>query len=212
MVAIARKSGEVTVEERAGFRAAAAERRVDRSRDRRVPSVGANRQRRGRTETKAGPALDALDAVHPAVVGQHARHPRRDADLGACDAGGFDQQRIEHGSAWGVQRRYATARADVDGLDFVVAVRELGRTNGRCARVDDRVEQTPTVQLQHTAAHERVGGQGVGARPGRLDDEHSHAAAGQQHRGGRTGAPAADDGVADLADPGQWSGPESARM
>jgi hypothetical protein len=38
-----------------------------------------------------------------------------------------------------------------------------------------------------------MGGQGVGSRPGRLDDEHSHAAAGQQHRGGRTGAPAAGD-------------------
>ena len=49
------------------------------------------------------------------------------------------------------------------------------------------------MQLQHTATHQRMGGQGVGARPGRLDDEHTHAAAGQQHRGGRTGTPAADD-------------------
>src|SRR5215212_9952323 len=158
VVVIAGKSGEVAVEERAEFRAPSAQRRVDSPRDRRVASVGANRQRCGRTETNAGPALDSLDAVHPPVVGQDARHPRGDANLGACHAGGFEQQRIENGSTRGVQRRYATARTDVDGLDFVVPVGELGRTNGRCARVDDRVEQTPTVQLQHTAAHECVGG------------------------------------------------------
>src|SRR6201999_133006 len=117
---------------------------------------------------------------------------RRGANLGACRAAGLQQQRVEDGSAGGAQRRYSTARAGVYGLD-VVAVSELSRNDGWSARVDDRVEQTPAVQLQHTAAHERMGGQRVRTWPGRLDDEHTHAAAGQQHRGGRPGTPAADD-------------------
>ena len=49
------------------------------------------------------------------------------------------------------------------------------------------------MQLQHGAAHERMRGQGVGARSGRFDDKHAQAAAGQQHRGRRACTSAADD-------------------
>ena len=138
------------------------------------------------------PRVDPLDAAHPVAVRQHTRHARRDANLGAGRAGGFEQQRVEDRSARGAERGYSPARADVDGLDLV-AVSELGGRNGRGASVDDRIEQIPAVQLQHAATHERVGGKGVGARPCRLDDEHAHAATGQQHRGGRPRTASADD-------------------
>ena len=52
VVAIARESGKVAVDDRAGRRAAAAEWGVDSLRDRRVPSVGTDGQRRGRAETQ----------------------------------------------------------------------------------------------------------------------------------------------------------------
>ena len=120
---------------------------------------------------RAGPPCDALDASHPAVLGHQARHAGRAADLGAGRTGRVEQQRVEERSARGAQRGYPVARANVDRLD-VVAVAELRRVNGRGARGDKRLEQTPAVKLQHAAAHKRVRGQRVGALTGSLNDEH----------------------------------------
>ena len=44
-------------------------------------------------------------------------------------------------------------RGDLDRL-YVIAIGELPGANGRGARCDDRLEQTPAVQLQHPARHQ----------------------------------------------------------
>jgi hypothetical protein len=44
-------------------------------------------------------------------------------------------------------------RGDLDRL-YVIAIGELPGANGRGARSDDRLEQTPAVQLQHPARHQ----------------------------------------------------------
>ena len=66
------------------------------------------------------------------------------------------------------------------GLDrdrhLVVGVRERGAPHRGGAGGDDLVEQPPAVELDHAAAHQRVGGQGVGAVAAAVDDEHVETA------------------------------------
>ena len=166
--------------------------RADRPRDRRAAPVGADGERRRGTEGHAASARDALDSAHCAAACQQAGYQSRAEDLGSGRAGRIQQQSVEHRSARGAQRGYSVAGADFDRL-IVVAVAEPGRMNGRGTRGDDRIEQTPAVQLQDAATHERMRGQRVGAPLGGLDHEHPQTPACKQHRGSGARAPSADD-------------------
>ena len=77
--------------------------------------------------------------------------------------------------------------------DFVGAVVEDRPPHRRRARSQQRPEQSPALQLEYAAAHQRVRRQRVAAVPGPVNAEHSQPFAGEQHRGGRSGHPSADD-------------------
>ena len=49
------------------------------------------------------------------------------------------------------------------------------------------------MELEDAAADEGVGGEGVGAVPGAVDDEDAQPVAGEEHGGGGTGGAGADD-------------------
>ena len=61
-------------------------------------------------------------------------------------------------------------RSDGD-RNGVLAVVESGLANGRGASVDDAIEQAPLGQQVYTAAHERMGGEGVRAVPVPIDQQ-----------------------------------------
>ncbi len=141
----------------------------------------------------AAGVVAACDADHPAV--------RVATDVGDGDAvadvcAGGDRGVDEDGSST-VRRGAYSASTPREGLmvigDVVVGVAERRATDGRGAGVDDAVEEPPPVQLQDAAAHEGVGGRGVGPVAAAVDDEHVQAGAGEQHRGGGTGGAGADD-------------------
>ena len=114
------------------------------------------------------------------------------SDAGAGGAGGVDEDRVEHGTAGGVEGIHTVGGLDGDGY-LVVGVGECGPAHGRGAGGDDGVEQAPAVDLHDTGAHEGVGGQGVGAVAAAVDDEDVEAGAGEEHGGGGAGGAGADD-------------------
>ena len=126
-----------------------------------------------------------------AIVGDPADR-RPEADLRASGRRGVDQDRVEHGAP----RRVEGVDA-VRGLDrhrqVVVGVREPGAPHGGRTGGDDRVEKSPPVELDDAAAHERVGGEGVGAVAAAVQHEHVESGPGEEHRGGGTGGASTDD-------------------
>ena len=140
-------------------------------------------------------AVEVADrrAAHAsAVVAVQAQQPVAVAHVGAGLAGRVGEDSIEHGAAGRHEAGHAVLVGDVHRHGVAVVVERRPRNRGR-AGGGDRREQSPAVQLHDGAAHQRVGGQRVGAGRAALDDEDAGAAPGQEQRRGGAGAAAADD-------------------
>ena len=91
--------------------------------------------------------MQATAASHPpGAVAAQAGDAHAEADLGAGVSGRVDQDRVEQGAAWGVQRVDAGMRLDRH-LDAVRAVVKDAAPYRGCACVDYLVLQTPSGEL-----------------------------------------------------------------
>ena len=110
-------------------------------------------------------------AGHPSAPGPaQAGDADPESDLGAGVSGRVDQDRIEYGPAWGVQRVDTRLRLDRH-LDAFGSVVEHAAPHRRCTGVGYLVEQSPPGELQHTAAQQGVGGERVGTVLTPIDDQ-----------------------------------------
>ena len=126
------------------------------------------------------------------AVAEQTGDGHAEAHLGAGSRRGVDEHRVEHGAARRVERVDAGARLD----GYVDAVLGRSGTRGphrRRAGGDDPVEQAPAGKLQHAAAHQGVGREGVGAVAAAVDHEDTQARAGPAASRWRLRRAGADD-------------------
>jgi len=115
-----------------------------------------------------------------------------EAEPGPGRGGGVDEHPVEHRAPRGVEGRDAVFVGNRD-LEFLAAVDEGRAADRRRVRGDHGRQHAPPVQLHDRAAHQGVGGQGVGAGGAAIDDEHVRALRGESQRGGGAGAAGAGD-------------------
>jgi hypothetical protein len=142
-----------------------------------------------------------------AAVTVEIGHGDAEPHLGVGGGGRVDQDRVEHGAPRRVQGVHAKRRLDGDRHDGI-GVAERGAAHRGRARRDDLVEQAPSGQLQHAAAHQGVRGEGVGTVAAAVDEEDAQPGAGQQVGGGRPRSTGADDNdvVAGVGRAVDWHG------
>ena len=155
-------------------------------------AIGADHDSGGDPRRRPVGALDD-GAAHPAaVVADQIDDADPVHDLGAGVAGRIDQRRVEHRPPRRVERIDPVARFDRDD-QLVVTVVEGGPPDRRRAGRLERAEHPPAMELEHTGAHQGVGGEGVAPVGLAVDGQHPQAAAGQQHGGRGPGAARPDD-------------------
>jgi len=125
--------------------------------------------------------------VHPhhaaLPVAAHAGHGDAGAHLGAGPLRGGCEDRVQHVPAG--RDEQVDPGLVLDGpADRLAKGVEGDLPDGRGATVEDLVQQSPAVQLDHAAARDRMGGQGVAGKGCPVHDHHVMAQTGQQHGGG----------------------------
>jgi hypothetical protein len=155
-------------------------------------SVGADDEpRRLGSDGPAAVTHDHTDRSAGAVTGK-VDHGGAETESRSRLLGGVHQYRVQNRAARCVQGIDAGVRLQRDRHD-VAAVVERHPPDRRHAGRHHPIEQAPAPQLEDAAAHERVGGQGVRAAAGAIDDQHPQAGAGEQEGGRRAGDACADD-------------------
>jgi hypothetical protein len=167
---------------------------ADVSRAGRAAAVGADDQvGAGFQGDRADPAGDP--GHPPGPVPPQAGDRGAEPDVRAGAARGVGQDRVQDAPARGVQRLDTVPGLDRDGRHGIGEMKG-SRPNGRGSRPGNGGEQSPAVQLQDRAPHERVGRQGVRAVAGLVQHQHPGALPGQQQRGrGARAAGPGDDRV-----------------
>jgi len=129
-------------------------------------------------------------------VPQKARHSDPVVHMRASFVSRFDHRSVEHRSPRREQGVDAMPRLDVD-LHRVgsplIGVDEGGLLDPRGVLPFEAFRDAPSIQKQNCGTHERMGRQGVGSEPALVEDEHSKAAGGEEHRGCSAGDARADD-------------------
>ena len=194
LVGVPVKAGEISQHDAAGGRAPMTKRSADQLCDLGPPAVRTDHQRSVGRRQLPRRTITPPDARHGAVVvPQHVEYLSPEAHVGTGAGRGIRQDGVHHEPPRRVQGRGPGAGSHLDRLDRFTVVMEVGAVDGGSPGCDDVVEQPPTVQLNHPAAHQRVGGHGVGAGPAGLQHQDIETRSGEQHGGRGPGAAGADN-------------------
>ena len=184
-------AGEVRVVRGSVGRPDLAHRRTHGACDTRSQSVGADHHPR---VDRDGTAVtrSSVHARHPAVVAALDAVDRDPgADRCAGPSGGILEDRVEHVAA----RRHEVIDAVTvldgprhrDARNVERHVADLG-----CTALDNVVEQTPTMELDHAGTGDGMGGERVAGELGTVDHQHVVAGGSQEHRRRCAGTSCAD--------------------
>ena len=154
---------------------------VDEAGDGGAGAIGADDERGPRGEPVVGVREPDADdaAAFPDEVGDGGFVDEVGSGVGSS----VGEQRVEDGAPWRVERVDAVGGFDVDRQSFAAVVERRSPNGGRPGG-DDVVEQAPTGELDHTAAHQGVGGHRVGSRPRTVEDQDASPVAGEEHPSG----------------------------
>ena len=128
----------------------------------------------------------------PSAISSHVGHRQSEAEPHVGLLGGPDQQSVKDSSPGSIEGIHSGVRLQRDG-HRVMAIVKGDPADRWCAGGGYPIQQTPTVQLQDSATHEGMSGQGVRAAARPLDDQHPYAGASEQQGRRGAGHPAADD-------------------
>ena len=122
-------------------------------------------------------ALLEHDPLHPTgVAAQQVAGLHSVDDVGAGGLGRVGEQRVEQGTARGVER--VDSVSGLDGkLDLLIAVVKRRRPDGGGANPLEILPQPPTLELEHAAAHQRQRGVRVASVATLLDSQDIQALA-----------------------------------
>jgi hypothetical protein len=168
------------------------ERGADRAGDPRPQAVRADDPAGVELDRGAG-AIMAGHPHHPAdPIPPHAGHGDAGAHLGAGAFRGGDQDGVQHVAARRHDQVDSWLLLDHPAHGLATGM-EGDLPDGRGAAVQDLVEQAPAAELDDAAAGDRVGRHRVARERRLVNHRHVVSEAGQQHGGGRSGDPCADD-------------------